>query len=156
LTNGLDTLLTSAVLGDVLGSVAQTQSMAHQAVTQDAAPVQAPVDQAVPTGTVSQLQNQGQSGVFNQQPLDNHVTLAAAATLGSNSTTLGGDGGITPLIPGNALYYGGDCSHVNGLANEYQSLVADAQTYDNFTVPDGQVWRVTGLFSHNYMSYQSN
>jgi len=62
------------------------------------------------------------------------------------------------------LFYGGDFSINlvgptvgNGLANEATSLVPGspygAAVWVPFTVPSGQTWQVTGLFTNNFMSY---
>jgi hypothetical protein len=78
---------------------------------------------------------------------------------------------ITPPQSGNCgnpatkcLFYGGDFSDnalgpniANGLANETDSLVSGtpygAATWVPFTVPSGQTWDVTGLFSNNLSTY---
>ncbi len=57
------------------------------------------------------------------------------------------------------LFYSGDLDpnnpNVNGLANEQDSVVNGnpygAATYQNFFVPTGQNWTVTGLFSNDLM-----
>jgi hypothetical protein len=62
------------------------------------------------------------------------------------------------------LFYGGDFidnlvgpTVANGLANENTTLVSGspygAATWVPFTVPSGQTWSVTGLFSNNFMTY---
>jgi hypothetical protein len=62
------------------------------------------------------------------------------------------------------LFYGGDFlfnpvgpTVANGLANENTSFVSGspygAATWVPFTVPKGQTWDVTGLFTNNFMSY---
>lgn len=51
------------------------------------------------------------------------------------------------------LFYGGDLNPVsvnaNGFANENTLLVADTTLYVPFTVPSGQEWQVSGLFTNN-------
>ena len=66
---------------------------------------------------------------------------------------------------GPCLFYGGDFlfdplyppSLANGLANENNLLVGGtpygAATWVPFTVPEGQTWKVTGLFTNNLSSY---
>jgi len=66
------------------------------------------------------------------------LMLAAAAAM-----ALGSVGAAHASV----LYYGGDFAGDNGLANE-QDFVANAATYDNFTVGAGG-WHVTGLFTNN-------
>lgn len=62
------------------------------------------------------------------------------------------------------LFYGGDFidnlvgpTVANGLANENTTLVSGspygAAVWVPFTVPTGQTWSVTGLFSNNFMTY---
>jgi hypothetical protein len=65
----------------------------------------------------------------------------------------------------NCLFYGGDFVNnplyppflANGLANESTVIVPGspygAATWASFTVPAGQTWDVTGLFSNNLSSY---
>jgi hypothetical protein len=55
------------------------------------------------------------------------------------------------------LFYGGDFDpnnpNANGLANENDAIVGGnpygAATYQNFVVPNGQTWDVTGIFTNN-------
>jgi len=55
------------------------------------------------------------------------------------------------------LFYGGDFDpnnpNANGLANENDAIVGGnpygAATYQNFIIPAGQTWNVTGLFTNN-------
>jgi hypothetical protein len=51
------------------------------------------------------------------------------------------------------LFYGGDINpndaNSSGLANERDAIVDYARTYQNFVVPVGQTWTITGLFSNN-------
>jgi hypothetical protein len=63
---------------------------------------------------------------------------------------------------GTCLFYGGDFSPTytflaNGLANENDTLIGGvpfgAATWVPFTVPAGQTWSVTGLFTNNFSSY---
>jgi hypothetical protein len=65
---------------------------------------------------------------------------------------------------GHCLFYGGDFlfnplgpTVANGLANENTGFVAGspygAATWVPFTVPSGQTWSVTGLFTNNFMTY---
>ncbi len=58
-------------------------------------------------------------------------------------------------LPG-SLWYNGDLNHVNGLANENSdSLGAGeyAHVFDDFNVPTGQTWTVTGVYSMDYNNY---
>ena len=68
-------------------------------------------------------------------------------------------------IAGACLFYGGDFlfnplyppSLANGLSNENNLLVGGtpygAATWVPFTVPEGQTWKVTGLFTNNLSEY---
>ncbi|HEV2425825.1 MAG TPA: hypothetical protein VGZ29_13435 [Terriglobia bacterium] len=51
------------------------------------------------------------------------------------------------------LFYGGDINpgspEVNGFGNENTLLVQDTTLYAPFTVPGGQRWRISGLFTNN-------
>jgi Dockerin type I domain len=51
--------------------------------------------------------------------------------------------------PPDTLWYNGDFNGVNGLANERDTIVTQAAVYDDFNVPGGQMWNVTGVFSRN-------
>jgi hypothetical protein len=58
------------------------------------------------------------------------------------------------VLPG-SLWYNGDLNHVNGLANERDSSLGFGQyahVFDDFIVPEGQVWNITGVYSNNYDS----
>jgi hypothetical protein len=61
---------------------------------------------------------------------------------GSVSTAAG-------YIPQSTLWYNGDFDGVNGLSNERNTVVTQAGVYDDFNVPSGQMWNVTGLFSND-------
>ncbi len=51
------------------------------------------------------------------------------------------------------LAYQGNFDGINGLTNEVNSVSGiTSYTYDNFIVPAGQTWDVTGLFSNNLAS----
>jgi hypothetical protein len=155
LNSGVDTaLVASAVLGDVLGGMAQTQSMAVQASAESAGgQVQTSQDAGTVVSAPSQLPNSDTGTVSTVAPVDSHLAVFSPAAMASAIGASRGGEIHQPLIPSNALYYTGDCNHINGLASEFNSLVSDARTYDNFQVPDGQYWRVTSLFAHDYISY---
>jgi hypothetical protein len=51
--------------------------------------------------------------------------------------------------PPGSLWYNGDFDGVNGLANEQNTVVFDARTYDDFIVSDSGGWDVTAVFSDN-------
>ena len=61
---------------------------------------------------------------------------------------------------GGVMFYGGDFDpnnpNANGLANENDANVSGnpygAAVYQNFIIPTGQNWRITGLFSNDLMS----
>ena len=62
------------------------------------------------------------------------------------------------VLPG-SLWYNGDLNHVNGLANENSDGLGAGQyahVFDDFNVPTGQIWNITGVYSNNYMSYVSS
>jgi hypothetical protein len=53
------------------------------------------------------------------------------------------------------LWYGGDFDvnnqNVNALSNEQDALVDYARVYDSFTVPNGESWNISSIFSNNLM-----
>lgn len=63
-------------------------------------------------------------------------------------------GGVLGLnASAGTLAYQGNFDGINGLVNEVNSSAGvTAYTYDNFIVPVGQTWDVTGLFSNNLSS----
>jgi hypothetical protein len=69
------------------------------------------------------------------------LALTAAFTLNA----------IAQAPPG-SLWYNGDFNGVNGLANERNTTVAQAGVYDDFIIPTGQMWHITGVFSDNLAS----
>src|SRR5262245_13613281 len=96
--------------------------------------------------------NQGMNTVFNPTPTDFLTVIPGLTALAG--TQGGSDGeGEDPLTSSDVLYYGGACDHRYGLDNEFNTFIADAQTYDNFTVPAGHTWKVTGLFGHDYLNF---
>jgi hypothetical protein len=61
-------------------------------------------------------------------------------------------------LPG-SLWYNGDLNHVNGLPNERDDGLGFGQyahVFDDFNVPAGQIWMITGLYSNNYDSYPTS
>jgi hypothetical protein len=50
------------------------------------------------------------------------------------------------------LWYNGDFNSRNGLANERNTIVSEAAVYDDFNVPNGEMWPVAGLFSDNLLN----
>ena len=57
------------------------------------------------------------------------------------------------FLGASTLYYGGDSGPTDiTVSNEENTTVADARVYDNFTVPNGQAWNVSGLFSNDSLS----
>jgi hypothetical protein len=90
-------------------------------------------------------------GPFKNVPYRNTTTKAATGKCGNPAAAClfyGGDFIFDPLYPS---------SLPNGLANENTLPVPGtpygAATWVPFTVPAGQVWFVTGLFSNNQSSY---
>ncbi|MCC6151955.1 MAG: hypothetical protein IT461_17025, partial [Planctomycetes bacterium] len=56
-------------------------------------------------------------------------------------------------LGGSVLFYGGDADLVDGTVNGRGYAVPnDVFVYEDFTVPAGQTWTVTQLFSNNYMT----
>ena len=111
-----------------------------------------PVDPEVPPRPTDQPHaSEAMNPVLNQALADPLVVVPGLGL--GNAQADAGDGGSGPMIPDTVLYYGGDCDHRNGLTNEFNTFIADAQTYDNFTVPDGQTWKITGMFSHDYLNF---
>ncbi len=68
-------------------------------------------------------------------------------------------GGVGRATADPILFYSGNFdagnANANGLANENDAIVGGspygASSYQNFIVPTGQTWHVTGLFSNNLM-----
>jgi hypothetical protein len=97
-------------------------------------------------------------GPFASSPIKTTTTTTAAGTAAAASGECGNPAG-------NCLFYGGDFLNnplypptiANGLANE-NTLAAPgtpygAATWVPFTVPAGQKWEVTGLFTNNLATY---
>jgi hypothetical protein len=76
----------------------------------------------------------------------NFAARAALLALVLNTTVIAQ---APPGGYGGTLWYNGDFNGINGLANERNTAVTQAATYDDFNVPAGQMWIVTGVFSHN-------
>jgi hypothetical protein len=77
-------------------------------------------------------------------------STAASAVPGAGSTV-----SSNGILPG-SLWYNGDLNHVNGLANENSDSIGAgeyAHVFDDFNVPTGQTWTVTGVYSNDYNNY---
>jgi hypothetical protein len=97
-------------------------------------------------------------GPFASGPTKTTTTTTAAGTAAAASGECGNPAG-------NCLFYGGDFLNnplypptiANGLANENTLAVPGtpygAATWVPFTVPAGQKWEVTGLFTNNLATY---
>jgi hypothetical protein len=72
------------------------------------------------------------------------LALALTAALVLNTTA-------TAQAPPGSLWYNGDFNGVNGVANERNTLVAQAAVYDDFDVTAPMGWHVTAIFSDNLM-----
>jgi hypothetical protein len=75
-------------------------------------------------------------------------TTSASAT----STSAYGPGRIYTgggTLPDSTLWYNGDFNGINGLANERNTVVSQASVYEDFIIPNGQTWNITGVFSDN-------
>src|ERR1700730_13330929 len=70
------------------------------------------------------------------------LALFVTAVLVLNTTA------IAQAPPG-SLWYNGDWNFVNGLANERNTLLAEAAVYDDFDVTAPLGWHVTAIFSDN-------
>lgn len=55
---------------------------------------------------------------------------------------------LSTCLAGPILWYNGDFNGVDALANERNTIVTQAATYDNFIVPAGQ-WTIGAVFSNN-------
>ena len=98
-------------------------------------------------------------GPFPTTPTATPAVKAAPATSSTSSTSKCGNPAAA------CLFYGGDFLNdpvyppflANGLANENDLLIPGnpygAAIWVPFTVPAGQTWDVTGLFSNNFSSY---
>src|SRR4249919_3523117 len=54
------------------------------------------------------------------------------------------------------LWYNGDFNGANGLANEKDNGIPQANVYDDFTVTDAGGWTVTSVFSKDLMSFAAS
>lgn len=61
--------------------------------------------------------------------------------------------GVGKAADASTLWYNGDFNFVNGTANEQNTNVSDAHTYDDFTVSAGKVWNIDSIWSNNLMSF---
>ena len=87
-------------------------------------------------------------------------TTTAFAYSPAASSVPGADSmpGSNGVLPG-SLWYNGDLNHVNGLANERDDGLGFgeyAHVFDDFNVPTGQTWGLSGLYSNNYDSYPTS
>ena len=73
------------------------------------------------------------------------LALALTGALAVNTTA------IAQAPPG-SLWYNGDFNGVNGLANERNTIVAQAAVYDDFNVTAPMGWNVTAVFSDNLLT----
>jgi len=80
------------------------------------------------------------------------VLLSAASYAQEEATTadMAGNGYDLVLTPsdgdgGGFLWYNGIFDGRNGLSSERNTIVSDARTYDDFCVPNGATWHVTGV-----------
>src|SRR2546421_727902 len=48
-----------------------------------------------------------------------------------------------------SLWYNGDWNGMGALANERNTSIGRSNVYDNFIVPSGQTWNITGVYSDN-------
>jgi hypothetical protein len=55
-------------------------------------------------------------------------------------------------LPG-SLWYNGDFNGLTWLSNEYNTAVSQSNTYDDFNVPSGPGWHVTGLYSADLLTF---
>lgn len=64
-------------------------------------------------------------------------------------------GTVSTAAPAMALtlWSNGDFNGVNGLGNEFNTLVSTASVYDDFIVPTGESWVIDTIFSNNLMSF---
>src|SRR5712692_1943764 len=81
------------------------------------------------------------------------AVLVGAASYAQEEYTTAVDAGkeadlvLTPSEETQAtLFYEGNFNGVNGLASERNTQVSDARTYDDFCIPSGATWHVTGIF----------
>jgi uncharacterized repeat protein (TIGR03803 family) len=98
-----------------------------------------------PDGTLTTLHSFAGTGNDGADP---EAALVQASDGSFYGTTAGGglygQGTVFRLIPDlRVLWYNGDPNAIIGLANEVNTLVPKAYTYDDFIVPNGQQWMVT-------------
>jgi hypothetical protein len=80
------------------------------------------------------------------------ATFAFTTNASAVSYSAYGPGGVNTAggnTPDATLWYNGDFNGVNGLANERNTVVSQAAVYEDFIIPNGQSWLITGLFSDN-------
>lgn len=149
---GLDaSLLAGSLLGDGLVSSSDSVPVLTQSDGSSSQSV-AQVDQSTAIAVSAQpVTFQSQNNLASQSTTLNQVLFGASTTaLGGVSDHFGnGDNGVR--TPGGTIYYGGDCDHINGLANEFNSIVSDARVYDNFIV--SSTMNLVTVFGKDYNSY---
>jgi hypothetical protein len=96
-----------------------------------------------------------QDSNFPQASLDREINISRASGTGATHGAMQNQAPPSYCKP--CLFYAGDfdsnASDANGLANEKDILISTgAATYVPFTVPAGQTWNVTGLFTLNFMT----
>jgi hypothetical protein len=86
--------------------------------------------------------------------MKNKYNIAARATLFALALTAAfaiNTTAIAQALPG-SLWYNGDFNGSIWLSNEYNTIVSQANTYDDFNVPSGPGWHVTGLYSADLLT----
>jgi hypothetical protein len=80
----------------------------------------------------------------SRSPVSPTARLSGSTSVSNVSTTI-----RMPNGPAAVLWYNGDFDGRDGLADEQNTVVSQASTYDNFIVPEGPGWNVTSVFTDN-------
>ena len=77
------------------------------------------------------------------------IKKLSLATTGAAFVALGAVGSAEA----STLWYNGDFDYLSGKANEINTAVTNASTYDDFTIPEGQIWNIDTIWSNNLMNF---
>src|ERR1700676_1668333 len=59
---------------------------------------------------------------------------------------------VSAQPPPNSFWYNGDLNGVGFHANGINTSDSNSQVFDDFNVPDGQIWNLVAVFSDNLLS----
>jgi hypothetical protein len=156
-STGLDaSILAGAFLGDALVDASRPIARAAQVATKttdatDVAVLPAERLNTHSASTIKQAEAKSLDDVAGLGVPNVAKTARLSNFLRPGSEGQGGDSGTRGP---NLLFYGGDLDGRNGLANEFNTAVADARTFDDFRFRAPQV--VDCMFSRNLMSFYTS